>query len=201
MISNSSPSPSPKADHLDERQDTTALLEQLTHFSTPTLPHLIALICHPQLHFPLPETRVIIIDSLSTLIANAYPRTQDNLSTPGKQSSKSDPAHWAATRKWTVLQYLISSLQKLATLRNIAVVIMTHTVTKMQSGGAAVLIPAITSTAWDAGISTRIVLFRDWGWEDEAIRFAGVLKTMGATVNGRSGVGRVAAFKIAEVST
>jgi hypothetical protein len=67
-------------------------------------------------------------------------------------------------------------LQKLAALRNIAVVLLNQSVTKMQSGSSALLVPAVSSTAWDAGIAARIVLFRDWGWEGRQVRFARVLK-------------------------
>jgi hypothetical protein len=71
----------------------------------------------------------------------------------------------------------------------------------MQPGTGAALIPAIASTAWDAGISTRIVLFRDWGWERKQIRLAGVLKAEGLAVVGKHGVGKVVAFTIGNVST
>ncbi|KAI9746193.1 MAG: hypothetical protein M1818_000874 [Claussenomyces sp. TS43310] len=111
-------------------------------------------------------------------------------------AQKYDPPLWAASRKWSVLQYIISSLQKLATLRNIVVVILTQSITKMQSGSGAVLIPAVSSTAWDSGIATRIVLFRDWGWEKTQVRFARIVKASGTSTKGREGVGRIIPFVI-----
>jgi hypothetical protein len=57
------------------------LLKNLVHFTTPTLAHLIALLCHTTPSFPAQNTSLIIIDSLSVLVASAYPRTLDNIST------------------------------------------------------------------------------------------------------------------------
>ncbi|KAI9817903.1 MAG: hypothetical protein M1832_004523 [Thelocarpon impressellum] len=74
------------------------------------------------------------------------------------------------------------------------------------SGSGAVLVPALTSTAWEGGVSSRIVLFRDWvqprvdgtaeAREKAAkMRFAGVLKA-GGIAYGENGVGRVIPFTI-----
>jgi hypothetical protein len=70
-----SPADTPTVDHI---------VKNLIHFVTPTLPHFIALLCHPSPSFPSQNTNLIIIDSLSTLIASAYPKTIDNNSTPRK---------------------------------------------------------------------------------------------------------------------
>jgi hypothetical protein len=68
---------------------TANMLENVTHFSTPTLAHLIALLSHPTPTFPAQNTSIIIIDSFSTLISNAFPRTVDNTSTPKKPGGMS----------------------------------------------------------------------------------------------------------------
>jgi len=60
------------------------LLDNLTHFSTPTLAHLIALLSHHTPNHPAHNTSLIIIDSLLTLISNAFPRTVDSPATPRK---------------------------------------------------------------------------------------------------------------------
>jgi len=52
-------------------------LENLLHFRTPTLPHLIALLSHPVASFPPLETSLIVIDSFSSLVASNYPRHID----------------------------------------------------------------------------------------------------------------------------
>jgi len=93
----------------------------------------------------------------------------------------------------------MSSLQKLATLCNIAIVLLNQSVTKMQSGAGAILVSAISSTAWDAGLTTIIALFRDWGWERKQVRFAKVLKADGLAVGGKGGVGKLLAFTIESV--
>ena len=91
------------------------------------------------------------------------------------------------------------SLQKLATFHNIAVVMLNQTVTKMQSLSKATLIPAISSTAWDAGLATIIVLFRDWGWEEKEVRFAKVLKVDGVLTGSGERREKVITFTIESV--
>lgn len=112
---------------------------------------------------------------------------------------KHDSHTWAASRKWSVLQYIISSLQKLATLRNIAIVLLNQSITKMQPGAGAILVSAMSSTAWDAGIATSVALFRDWGWDGKQVRYARVLRADGVTAGDKGVVGKVLAFTIESV--
>jgi hypothetical protein len=67
-----------------EPPSVSGLLMNLSHFTTPTLPHLIALLCYTTPSFPSQNTSLIIIDSLSVLIASAYPRTLDKVFTARK---------------------------------------------------------------------------------------------------------------------
>jgi hypothetical protein len=60
------------------------LLENLIHFSTPTLAHLIALFSQEIPTHPPQKTSLIIVDSFSTLISNAFPRSHDANVTPRK---------------------------------------------------------------------------------------------------------------------
>ncbi len=90
-------------------------------------------------------------------------------------------------------------MQKLAALRNIAVVLLNQSVTKMQSGAGARLVPAVSSTAWDAGIATSIALFRDWGWDGKQVRYARVMRANGVADGGKGAVGKVLAFTIESV--
>lgn len=85
-------------------------------------------------------------------------------------------------------------------MRNIAIVMLNQVVTKMQKGSEAILVPSISSKAWDAGIATRMVLFRDWGWDNRPTRFVGVSKLANTMVSGAGGIGRVMAFTIQDVS-
>jgi len=63
-----------------------------------------------------------------------------------------------------------------------------------------VLVPAIASTAWDAGISLRVVLFRDWAVKGKDVRLAVVVKAEGRAVGqvGLGDAGRVVPFRVEE---
>ena len=52
----------------------------------------------------------------------------------------------------------------------------------MQSEHGASLVPAVTATVWEQGISTRIALFRNWSWDERkphSVFLAGVQKLDG----------------------
>lgn len=76
-----------------------SLLSRYTHFSTPTLAHLIALLSHFTSHRPPTNTSLIVIDSLSTLITAAFSREIDLLSTESKASKASPFIQNLADRK------------------------------------------------------------------------------------------------------
>ncbi|KAF8855285.1 P-loop containing nucleoside triphosphate hydrolase protein [Acephala macrosclerotiorum] len=166
-----------------EREVLHSLVEKLTHFSTPTLAHFIALFSQPTPTNPPENTSLIIIDSFSTLIACAFPKNADSNATPRKPGAPNPSA-----RKFDILKYLTSTLQKVAATRNIAIVIMSQCVTKMRPGAGAGLVPSINTTAWEQGLGCRIALFRDWGWDDEDkntiqdIRLAQVIKAEGVLI-------------------
>lgn len=96
-------------------------------------------------------------------------------------------------------------MQKLAATRNLAVVVLSQCATRMQAGSgergaAASLIPAVNASAWEEGVSTRVVLFRDWSMQDgtaTAARFAAALKINGKRVEDEDV--RLAAFDIGTV--
>jgi hypothetical protein len=69
----------------------------------------------------------------------------------------------------------------------------------MQSGAGPILVSAVSSTAWDAGIATSVALFRDWGWEGNQVRYARVLKADGVISGGKGAVGKVLTFGIKSV--
>jgi hypothetical protein len=85
-------------------------------------------------------------------------------------------------RRFQIIQYIVTSLQKLAATRDLAVVILTQCATKMQAERGATLIPAISASVWEQGMSTRLVLFRDWlqnGSEVRGVHFVGIQKLNG----------------------
>ncbi|KAG8531778.1 uncharacterized protein KY384_003414 [Bacidia gigantensis] len=173
----------------------------LHHFTTPTLAHLMALLAHPTDYFPPANTSLIVIDSLSELVALAFPRTAEDFHDQ-KQQKRSEAAQWASGRRWAVISDLTSKLGRLAVTRNIAVLIINQVTTRVRADTGALLYSAITGTAWESAVANRVSLFRDWLCQTvstsqskprTSVRFAGVLKAKGATY-GRTG--KVVAFVI-----
>ncbi|KAF4865739.1 hypothetical protein CGCSCA1_v013821 [Colletotrichum siamense] len=122
--------------------------------------------------------------------ANISPYTsRSELTDP--QASNSWQAHCArakvpwpslSAKRLQALQYIVGALQKLAATRNCAVVVLSQCATKMQSERSPTLIPSINAGVWEQGVSTRVVLFRDWVWKDgspSSVSFAGVQKLDG----------------------
>lgn len=172
------------------------LLVNFHHFNTPTLPHLLALLTHESNLFPPRETGLIVVDSVSSLFTSAFPRATDDLDSkqiPEKQK-KNDEAQWAASRKWTVMSDFVSRLGKLAATQNSAILLTSQTTTRITAETGAMIHSAVSGTAWDAGISARIFLFRDWLFDPTGesrqenfvpgVRFAGVSKAGGISYEG-----------------
>ncbi|KAH7121215.1 P-loop containing nucleoside triphosphate hydrolase protein [Dendryphion nanum] len=173
------------------------------HCTSPTLAHLLALFARPPSSFPPPNTSLIVIDSLSTLLDNAYPRNADDRTT----RNKNDQTRWAAGRKFAVINELVSTLARAAALHDIALLLTCQTITRIRGGSRAVLVPAISNAEWDNNISTRLVVFRDWPagqgkWSDADVeklqraRFVGVIKRNGVTLVDEGGVGNVVPFVV-----
>ena len=102
---------------------------------------------------------------------------------------------------------LISKLGKLAATRHLTVLLTSQTTTRIRAETGAVLHPSISGTAWDGGISNRVVLYRDWLTLQEGdgssqpkqvygARFAGVVKASGISY---PGLGKVVPFTIEKV--
>ena len=183
-------------------------LDNFHHFTAPSLPHLLALLTHQFPAFPPPGTSLLVVDSVSALFALAFPKNTETINRQQTPVKKNDVAQWASGRRWAVMGDFISSIVKLAATRNIAVLIISQTTTRIRSESAAILHPAISGTAWDSGIGTRIVLFRDWMFNNSitsssqgdlmsGVRFAGVVKAKGISYEG---LGRVSPFTIQKVS-
>jgi hypothetical protein len=147
-----------------------------------------------------------VIDSLSTLVDNVYPRNAD-----ANSKNKTDQSRWAAGRRFTVINELISTFSRFAALHDIALLVTCQTITRIRGASRALLVPAISGTEWENGISTRLVLFRDFvrtgKISDTAdadrlrnARFAGVIKANGVALADEGGVGNVVPFAIESVS-
>ena len=183
-------------------------LERFHHFTTPSLPYLLALLTHETSGFPPEDTSLIVVDSISTLFALAFPRTAENVSSQQTSVKQGDAVHWASGRRWAVMGDLISKISRLAATKNIAVLLTSQMTTRIRSETGAVLYPSISGTAWDTGISARIVIFRDWMFRESedtssqgecipGVRCAGLLKAKGMAYEG---VGKVVTFVIENVS-
>ncbi|KAF2019368.1 P-loop containing nucleoside triphosphate hydrolase protein [Aaosphaeria arxii CBS 175.79] len=188
---------SPPEVQLDE------LRSHFHHCTSPSLAHLLALFVRTPSSFPPPNTSLIVIDSLSTLLDNAYPRNPDDRAA----RPKNDQARWAAGRKFPVMNELISALCRVAALHDIALLFTCQTITRIRAGSRALLVPSISGAEWESGISTRLVLFRDWvpgqgKWCDadaerlRRARFVGVIKANGVTLADEGSVGDVVPFAI-----
>lgn len=195
--------PRPSAIH----QALDDVLHDFHHFTAPTLSHLLVLLTHSSNRFPPERAGLMVIDGISSLFTAAFPKVNeifDNKQTAEKR--KTDVAQWAASRRWAVLGEVVSSLSKLAAMSNMAILLTIQAITKITAESGAMLHPSLGSSAWDSGISTRIVLFRDWAFKSSpeayqrefvpCVRFAGVLKAAGVL---HSGAGRVVPFIIAQV--
>ncbi|CRK37584.1 hypothetical protein BN1723_015209 [Verticillium longisporum] len=142
------------------------------------------------------DTAVVVVSSLSTLVNHAFPKSSENR--PGPQLGKGPSL---AARRLQTLQHIVSALQKLAATRNCAVVVLTQCATKMQAESGATLVPAINANVWEQGVSTRLVVFKDWAWKDgspSTVCLAGVQKLEGRA--GSEAVSSAAAFRIEAVS-
>ena len=203
----SPPSPSDKdfQSPLPITGSTNELLKRLHYFFTPTLPHLLALLAHSSPSFPPDRTSLIVVDAVSPLFARAFPRGIEDLDGNQGPGKKNDAFQWAASRRFSVMSDFLSRLCKLAAMKNIAVLLISQSTTKIRSESGAVLRPALSTRAWDAGISNRVVIFRDWEViqdhqhrekQRKAIRYAGVQKLANIT---HEGLGKVVSFTIEQV--
>ena len=181
------------------------LLDTFHHFTTPSLPHLLILLSNSVIAFPPNKTGLLVVDSVSSLLATAFPRAVDAYEDRKNPVKKTDAVQWAASRKWFVMADLMARLSKLAAINDIAVLVISQTISKVRAETGAVLYPAITMKAWDVGIASRIVLFRNWLSRMEGVaqmkqlqgvRFAAVIKAGGVS---RDGLGVLVSFTIEKV--
>lgn len=186
----------PEPESIDE------YLKKFHHFAAPSLPYLLALLIHQSSDFPPIETSLIVIESISTLFSIAFPKTGEDTTSQQLSAKKNDAAQWASSRRWAVMGDFISKIGRLAATRNIAILLTSQMTAKIRPETGAVMHPAISGTAWDTGISTRIVVFRDWIFQDGAgsqgelvpgVRLAGITKAKGVSYEG---VGKVVMFTI-----
>ncbi|KAI9722512.1 MAG: hypothetical protein M1828_004759 [Chrysothrix sp. TS-e1954] len=163
-----------EAEEVDEK--VKELLNRLTHFHAATIPHLIALLTPrsptttttnnnptqrtpPLLTIPsTPPPSLIILDHLPLLLQTSYP---PSLST----TSRSNPP----TRRTTTLHHLAHLLTSLSLTTTAAILLTSHTITRIRPNRPATLHPALGGSEgrerqiWEDAVGARVCLFRDWG--------------------------------------
>lgn len=182
------------------------MLDSIHHFNVPTLPHLLALLVHAHASFPPPRTSLIVVDSVSSLFALAFPKFTEKLRQKDDAGKKQDLAQWAASRRWAVMSDFISKTGKLAASTDITILLISQATTRVKANSDTILHPAVSGSAWDNGVHTRLVLFRDWlpkrkerssqGLYVSKARFIGIVKGAGIT---HDGLEKVVPFVINQV--
>lgn len=86
---------------------------------------------------------------------------------------------------------LVGKIGKMAALNNLAVILTCQTSTRLRQDAPAILLPSISGSEWDNGITTQLCLFRDFAPPglkqsqnhavlSSTIRYAGVVKANAA---------------------
>jgi hypothetical protein len=136
-------------------------LDDFIYFRAHTLAHLIALLARPPKGFPPSETKLIVVDSVSNLFSAYFPSAQE-LKDQLAEGKITDKAHlqWLINRRWNIASELGTHLARLAA-RNIAVVAINQSHTKVKGQPHAVLQPLLSGGAWETSVQTRIAVYRD----------------------------------------
>ncbi|KAG6287459.1 hypothetical protein E4U46_004080 [Claviceps purpurea] len=176
----------------EDHQAASNSLGKFVQFTCLTLPHLMALVARPNTNAIPERVSLVIISNPCALVNSWLPKAPEK--TTGVKRNKEQSA---SVKRRQGLQFIISALQKLAATKNCAVVVLSQCATKMQSEHGATLVPAVNTAAWNQGISTRIVIFRDWALHDGtmvSVHLAGVQKLDGKSNN--DAIEHVASFCI-----
>lgn len=157
-------------------------LSRFKYMQIPSLSHLLALVLHPPPEFLKDGTSLLVIEGINTVIDLDYPRFAF-LSSNGTEQQK-----WLAGRRYAVLGSLVTGLNKLAILNDLAIVVSTGCIsrTRPDSGLGSSLAPGVGGTEWDSGIWNRLVLFRDFNF-----RCVGLQKCQGRSFISREQIGEV----------
>jgi hypothetical protein len=183
----------------DSASEQDTRLNRFHAYSTPTVAHLLALTLHPPHSFPPPGTSLLVIDNLHSIFEISYPRSRANTFS----THRSEAARWAAGRRYGIMACLISALKKIAALNDLVILVTTGCATRVRpaSGLGAVLVPGMGGPEWDAGISNRLVMFRDFAWthqqqHPESARYIGLQKINAVAFSDQGETGQVLPFII-----
>lgn len=174
-------------------------LASVSHYTVPTLPHLLALVVYWGEHQLPQDTILIVIDDLSSLLENAYPR-----STQTTSSRTGSYPRFGAGSRGKAAGELGGRLAKLAAQHDVAVIVTSNVVTKIKGETEAILRPAMASEDWAEALDTRLVLFRDWvqtlgNGSMQMARIATVLRASGISPRPTQQGTNAVAFRITNV--
>lgn len=170
--------------------------DDVSYFNVPTLAHLLTLFLHPTSKFPPPHTSLIVVDNISGPFATTFPRSVDRRapSSTFAESAQNAVQQRAANRKWAVAGDLATGMVKMATLHNVAVVVVNQVATSWKGVQKAALKPSVSGNGWDSGPANRVLLYRDFAPRDVGVeltdqerrwmRFAEAVKVGGKNVMG-----------------
>ncbi|CAG8037940.1 unnamed protein product [Penicillium salamii] len=135
-------------------------VKDFIHFKADTLAHLVALLMRPPTGFPPPETNLIVVDSVSNLFPSHFPSATE-LKEELADGKLVDKAHlqWLLGRRQNVSNDLGTHLARLAA-RNIAVVAINQSQTKIKEKREATLLPVLAGGAWEKNVQTRLAVYR-----------------------------------------
>lgn len=138
---------------------------------------------------------MIVIDSVSALFPGYFlsaAELKDRFA-QGKIADRPQ-LQWLLNRKWNVISDVATHLTRLAA-RNIAVLALNQTHTKIKGQPRATLHPLVAGGTWETNVQTRIVLYRDL----PDMRFAEITKRAGKTMPVRL-TELIVSFRIENVS-
>ncbi|KAL6248795.1 hypothetical protein RBB50_003858 [Rhinocladiella similis] len=141
--------------------------EKFTYLEAHSLPRLLTIFLHPSQTLPSYKTGVIIVDDLSNLILGSFSRNAKHLKAGAPSVVKEKFEKRAAGRRFQIIESLGAAMSKMATLRNLAILVLTNSTISLKTGQKALLKPALSSQAWDTTINTRIMLYRDFPDKDQ----------------------------------
>lgn len=135
-------------------------VKDFVYFHLQTLAHLIALVMRPPAGFPPPGTNLIVIDSVSNFFTSYFP-TATELKEELAEGKLVDKAHlqWLLGRKPNIANDLGTHLARLAA-RNIAVLAINQSQTKIKEEREATLLPVLAGGAWEKTVQTRLAVYR-----------------------------------------
>ncbi|KAL4876655.1 P-loop containing nucleoside triphosphate hydrolase protein [Aspergillus karnatakaensis] len=160
------------------------LAKNLVYIRAHSLPHLLALLLHTPANFPPDDCDLLVIDSASGPFPSYFPNPTE-LKARLSQSKTIDKTQvqWLMNRNSNVTSDLANQLTKLATTRQMAVLAINQTRTRIRGQLRATLCPVLSGGPWESTINTRIVLYRETTTTEEGDlrnhRYAEVMKRTG----------------------